>query len=541
MTWLLGGDARRAHLPQHKAIPAAKSSELTAANGHPGHDGFVQWHRSNGDSNSSRFSALDQIHRGNVKTLKVAWIYHSKDGEGNIQCNPIAVDGVLYAPTVGEHVVAIRADTGEELWRFKPEGRPAHRGLVYWKGDGKNAPRILFTAGRYLYALDPETGAPVAGFGERGKAPAGGVVAPAIYKHIVVVPVENEVKGFHVVTGELLWTFHIIPREGEFGHEKWEQPPLGANCWGGMAMDEQRGIAYFSTGSPHPNFIGVNHRGRNLFANSVIALKAETGRRLWHFQEIRHDIWDLDLPAPPSLVSITRDGRKFDAVAQVTKIGNTLLLDRVTGKPLFPFRLRRAPESKLVGEETWPYQPDLELPEPFARQAFTQEDVTDISPAARAFVLKQIANASLGWFTPFEDGKPNVFFGIHGGAEWMGAAFDPTTGWLSLPGKKRGIRRAFVINRSYRVTSALRPRGCRTESVASCRASVSTPRCGRARSGTRGLCRSWIQKPWVRLDRLPWSGPWPKPGSVRRLVAGNTVRQSCHMARRSWSRDGPAG
>jgi quinoprotein glucose dehydrogenase len=228
----------------------------------------------------------------------------------------------------------------------------------------------------------------------------------------------------------LLWTFHTIPQPGEFGHDTWDRPNQGANCWGGMALDEQRGIAYITTGSPKPNFIGTPHRGDNLFANCVLALDALTGKRLWHFQEIRHDIWDLDLPAPPNLVTVTRDGRRVDAVAAVSKIGNTLLLDRVTGKPLFPFRLRRAPTSKLPGEQTAPYQPDVELPQPFARQLFSTNDVTDISPEARAAILNKVKFANTGWFEPFEENKPTIFYGLHGGAEWTGAAVDAASGWL---------------------------------------------------------------------------------------------------------------
>jgi quinoprotein glucose dehydrogenase len=240
----------------------------------------------------------------------------------------------------------------------------------------------------------------------------------------------GDVFGYDVATGALLWTFHTIPREGEFGHETWSGRAQGANCWGGMALDEQRGIAYVSTGSPKPNFSGNHHTGDNLFANCVIALDALTGKRLWHFQEIRHDIWDLDIPAPPNLVTITREGKRVDAVAQVTKIGNTLLLDRVSGKPIFPFRLKRAPTSKLPGERTAPYQPAVEFPEPFARQVFSRADITTRTEEAQEFIAGRIASANFGFFEPFEEGKPSVFYGIHGGAEWTGAAADLATGFL---------------------------------------------------------------------------------------------------------------
>ena len=247
---------------------------------------------------------------------------------------------------------------------------------------------------------------------------------------MVVAGFDRDVFAFDLRTGKRLWTFHTIPKPGEFGHDTWDQPGTGANCWGGMALDEERGIVFVSTGSPKPNFIGVHHRGDNLFANCLIALDAKTGERRWHFQEIRHDIWDMDIPAPPNLVTVDRDGMKVSAVAQVTKLGNTLLLDRVTGKPIFPFRLKRAPTSRLPGERTAAYQPKPELPEPFAKQTFSLEDVTDRTEEAREFVMNQVRSANYGWFEAFEEGKPTVFRGIHGGAEWTGAAVDPEKGHL---------------------------------------------------------------------------------------------------------------
>ena len=423
--------AERGNLPLYKTIPAANPEDLTPANGYPKSD--ATWHRSHGNAYGTRHSTLNQIHRGNVTRLRVAWTYHSKDGAGNIQCNPVIADGMMFTPTVGGYVVGIHADNGTESWRFKPGGQPAHRGLVYWPGDAGHGPRLFFASGNFLHALDPKTGRPDADFGTAGRAPLPGpaTAGPAIYRHVVVVPgFDRDVWGFDLFSGRPLWTFHTLPQPGEFGHETWSRVEGGANCWGGMALDEQRGIAYVATGSPKPNFVGTGHRGDNLFANCVLALDASTGRRLWHFQEIRHDIWDWDIPAPPNLVTVVRDGKRVDAVAQVTKLGNTLLLDRVTGKPLFPVRLRRAPASGLPGERTAPYQPDIQLPEPFARQQFDPTDLTTRSEEARDYIAKRVANANHGWFAPFGEGKPTVLYNIHGGAEWTGAAFDPSSGFL---------------------------------------------------------------------------------------------------------------
>jgi quinoprotein glucose dehydrogenase len=428
----------RSDVREYLVIPGARVRELTQANGYPRRKDLLSWSRSHGDAGNMRYSPLNQINVSNVKDLQIAWTYRSADGNANIQCNPVIVDGVMYAPTAGDYIVAVNAGTGHEIWRFKPEGRPAQRGLVYWRGFRNTRPRIYFISGRYLHALDAKTGQAAEGFGQAGRVPlssdalpAGiGVVAPAIVKDVIVAPYMNIVMGMRVDSGEMLWRFDLLPQDGQFGRETWSARERGVHVWGGIALDEQRGIVYASTGSPHPNMVGIHHTGRNLFANCVVALDAKSGKRLWHFQEIRHDIWDLDIPAPPVLVTLQRENKRVDAVAQVTKMGNTLLLDRVTGAPLFPFRLRRAPESKLAGEKTWPYQPDLELPQPFARQVFTLDHVTDISPKSRQHVLAQIANANYGWFEPFEPEKPTVFYGIHGGAEWTGASFDPQTGWL---------------------------------------------------------------------------------------------------------------
>ena len=310
---------------------------------------------------------------------------------------------------------------------------PARRGLLYWAGDGKAKPRILFTAVHRIYAVDAKTGEACADFGEGGHVAleTGGTVAGAIFENVLVIPgYDQNVYGYDAATGKRLWTFHTVPEPGEYGAETWDPPAKGANCWGGMALDEERGIAYISTGSPKPDFLGMLHRGQNLFANCLIALDARTGKRLWHFQEVRHDIWDWDIPAPPMLATIEREGRRIDVVAQVTKIGNTFVLDRVTGKSVYPIRMRRAPVSKLPGEETWPYQPDPQIPAPFTRQEFRLEDVTQRTEAAHEAVMKVVGRSNLGWFAPWEEAKPTVIFNDHGGAEWTGACLDPRNGRL---------------------------------------------------------------------------------------------------------------
>ena len=442
--WPLNGSVQPAPpgistgLPVYKIVPAAKREELTPANGWPAASTSTQWTRSNGGSASNRYVTYTEINKQNVSQLTQAWIYHSRDGEANIQCNPIYLDGLLYIPTAGLCMVALDAATGREMWRFEPEKQgngledvPARRGLIYWPGDGGHPARILFTMGTWIYALDPKIGKPIDSFGQNGRAPLppGGSSVPAvIYKDILIYPgFADGVFGYDVRTGEKLWTFNTLPRGREFGAATWDSDNErnGANSWGGAALDESRGIYYASTGSPKPNFLGMSHTGDDLFGNCVLALDASTGRLLWYFQEIRHDIWDLDIPGPPNLVTVEHDGMKVDAVADVTKMGNTLLLDRVTGKPLFPFRLRRAPDFKLPGERGAIYQPDPELPAPLVRQTFTLGDVTNRTPAAHDAVMKSVLQSSYGWYSPFEENKPNVYFCLEGGGEWTGASVDP--------------------------------------------------------------------------------------------------------------------
>jgi quinoprotein glucose dehydrogenase len=434
--WAVEDPKEREKLPLYKIIPAATPEELTPANGEPAPDTFLSWHRSQGDNGGRRYSALDQINRGNVAKLQQAWIYHSGDGRNNLQCNPIVVGDLMIAPTAGGHMVAVNAENGKEVWRFKPDGRPAFRGLIYWPGTATAQERVLFCAGRYLYALDPKTGALIASFGADGRTLLPGkaygvsgaaTAGPAMFQNIVVVPgFLKDVWGFDAATGRLLWTFHTVPQPGEFGYETWDRTEeYGANCWSGMAMDDTRGIAYIGTAAAKPNFTGVTHLGDNLFADCLIALDARTGKRLWHFQLIPHDLWDLDISAPPNLATITRDGRKVDVVAVTSKGADTLLLDRVTGKPIFPFRMRRAPTSNLPGEVTAPYQPDLELPERFNKLVFTPQDLTDRTPEAAEFAATAFKSVITGFFQPPSLDHPDLFYGIDGGAEWSGACVDP--------------------------------------------------------------------------------------------------------------------
>ena len=422
------------------------------------------WPVTGGEPGNSRYSALDQINRRNVARLRVAWTYHTgdlgPDQQGQIQATPIVVDGVLYTTTPALAVIALRADRGTLLWRFDPFAggkRESHvnRGVAFWT-DG-HAARVFFTAGRRLYALDARTGRPIPTFGDSGSVDLGkglgrdigdaylvatspGVVVGDMLIQGTRVGEEEgsapgDIRAYDVRTGAISWSFHTIPRPGEFGYETW--PPDawrsagGANSWAGISADARRGIVYVPTGSATPDFYGGARVGANLFANTLLALDARTGRRLWHFQSVHHDLWDRDLPAAPNLVTLRRGGARIDAVAQIAKSGFVFVFDRLTGKPLFPIEERPVPASALRGEHAWPTQPMPLAPAPFARQAIGDSDLTELSQAAHDQALarfRTMQHASL-WSPPSREGTV-ILPGFDGGGEWGGAAVDRETGVL---------------------------------------------------------------------------------------------------------------
>jgi quinoprotein glucose dehydrogenase len=423
-----------------------------------------EWRTHGGDPGHTQHSPLAQIDTTNVNRLKVAWTYHtgdaSGDGRSQIQCNPIVVDGVLYATSPGLHAFALDAASGRELWRFDPSTAGAranalgvNRGVVFWH-DG-NDRRILYSAGQYLFALDARTGRPVAGFGSGGRVDltlglgrdATGLVVlsttpGALYRDLLILGTRvhegpgpsapGSIRAYDVRTGAVRWTFHTIPQPGEFGHETWPQDAWkttgGANAWSGISVDTARGLVFLPTGSPAWDFWGGDRHGAGLFGNCVLALHADTGERAWHFQLVHHDLWDRDLPQAPVLVDVLRDGRKVDAVAQATKSGHVFVFDRVSGAPLFPVEERPFPPSDLQGEQAWPTQPIPTKPPAFARQALTEEGLTDLSPAARAAVLERLRRVrSGGQFVPPSTQGTVIYPGFDGGAEWGGSAFDPET------------------------------------------------------------------------------------------------------------------
>jgi glucose dehydrogenase len=422
-----------------------------------------------GGPDGIHYSSLKQINRRNVSHLKVAWEYDTGDAYkgSHMECNPIIVHGVLYATTPRLRLIALNAATGKLLWSFAPEGNShaidtmqlgtltPNRGVTYWS-EG-NDQRIFFTAGHDLYAVNAATGKLVPTFGQSGfidlrdglgRDPQNLTVndtSPGvIYKDLIImgsglpedIPCPpGDIRAYDVRTGKMRWIFHTIPHPGEPGYNTWPKRAWkyigGANNWAGMSVDVKRGLVFVPTGSAAFDFYGADRVGDDLYANCLLALDASTGKLVWHFQAVKHDLWDRDFPAAPALVTVEHDGRRVDAVAQITKSGYVFLFNRETGKPLFPIEYRKVPRSGVDGEQTAETQPFPLLPPPFARQEFTRAMATDRTPAAHRAILAKLRKLQHGgqFVPPSREGT--VYFpGTMGGGEWGGPAFDPTTGIL---------------------------------------------------------------------------------------------------------------
>ncbi|MEO6909630.1 MAG: c-type cytochrome, partial [Edaphobacter sp.] len=420
----------------------------------------ADWPVYGGGVGGDRYSTLTQINRNNVHQLKMAWrVDAGKSGE--LQTNPLIEGRVLYAYTSQLKVLALDGATGKILWTFDSGvvGSQPSRGLSWWT-DGKNS-RLFAYIMNFIYALDPATGKPIPSFGDGGRLDMRKDLGSAdftklnvalttpgvVYKDLLICGFRapeakpaprGDIRAYDVHTGKLRWTFHTIPHPGEEGYKTWPEGAWkdagGANNWSGMVLDEKRGIIYAPTGSAVTDFYGADRLGDDLFANTLLALDANTGKKLWYFQGVHHDIWDRDFPSPPALVTVLHHGTKVDAVAQTTKHGFLFLFDRVTGQPLFPIEERPFPASNVPGESASPTQPIPTMPKPYARQRLTEDMLTTRTPEAHAWAVEQFRTfRSEGQFVPLSVNKQTVVFpGFDGGAEWGGPAVDIRSGVIYI-------------------------------------------------------------------------------------------------------------
>jgi quinoprotein glucose dehydrogenase len=439
---------------------------------------YSGWTTYAGSKDGIRYSSNMQLNPSTVQKLSVAWTFSTNDKDtGNrsqIQCNPIVVDGVLYGTSPRLKLFALDAVTGKPKWIFDPVTYDTSkkvdpmafykvsRGVMYWQNEQGKEKRIFYSAGNKTFCIDALKGTPVLAFGKNGyidlsenldRDPStfnnfvAGTTPGIVFKDLIIMGMKltesedaapGHIRAFDVHTGERKWIFHTIPHPGDVGYDTWPDKNAykkfgGANNWSGMSLDEKRGIVYVPTGSIGGDFYGGNRKGQNLFSNSLIALDAATGKYLWHFQVVHHDIWDRDLPTNPNLVTLHKDGKTIDAVAQITKHGYIFLFDRTNGKPIFPINEIPVPQNALPGEEPWPTQPIPTLPEPFARQHFGIEDISDITPSYKKELIEKFKAIKYNqMFTPPSKEGIWIFPGFDGGGEWGGSAVDPESGIIYI-------------------------------------------------------------------------------------------------------------
>ena len=424
------------------------------------------WSHYAGAADAAQYSSLRQIDRSNVKQLEIAWSFPTGDGKGYF-FNPLVVDDVIYVLARNNSIVALDAASGKEIWAHPADPGTeiiTDRGINYWESADRSDRRLLYASNHFLRAIDARTGRPILSFGDHGavdlkqgldRDPRNLKLVQStspgrVYGDLLILgsatnqgygSAPGDIRAFNVRTGRLVWTFHTIPRPGEFGYDTWPKDAWkrvgGANAWSELSLDEKRGIVYVPTASAKYNFYGADRTGADLFADCLLALDARTGKRLWHFQMVHHDIWDYDNATAPKLLTVRHDGKEVDVVAQVTKQGFVWVFNRVTGVPLWPVEERPVPRSDMPGEETWPTQPFPTQPPPFARQKFTADDLSPyLSPEDRAKFRDEILSArNEGLYTP-PGRRPTIEMpGNNGGANWGGAAVDPASGSLFVVSK----------------------------------------------------------------------------------------------------------
>ena len=419
-----------------------------------------------GGPGSEQYSSLKQINKSNVKQLEVAWSYPTGE-KGNYLFNPLIVDGTMYVLAKNNSVVALDAATGKELWTHPNTGAVTQRGINYWESKDRSDRRLLYLNAGYLTAIDARTGNTLQKFGDNGRVdirvgldrdidsfpPLMTNNPGRIFENLFIIPlpargdnyaaVPADVHAYDTRTGKLVWVFHSVPHPGEFGYETWPKDFWktggGVHNWNEMTVDEKRGVAYIPFGTARYDFYGANRHGQNLFGNSVVALDARTGKRLWHFQTVHHDLWDYDLPTAPRLLTVKHDGKTVEAVAQPTKQGFLFVFNRATGEPLWPVEERPVPQTDVPGEQTWPTQPYPTKPPPFARQSFTEKDINPYISEAEQDMMRQEfkIHRNEGLFTPPSRQGSVQMPGNSGGATWGSSAVEPNRGLMFVVSKER--------------------------------------------------------------------------------------------------------
>ena len=421
--WSIENKFDRQKLPEYKYIDPSR--ELTPNTKEYQNIG-QNWTRSHGDNTSARFSNLREINNSNASKLKVAWKFEIKGHYNDIQANPIAVEGIIYTPVAGGFIVAIDGSNGKLIWKSEQFGYfAARRGLVFWQNNNTQEKRLYFSNREKLICLNAKTGKLIKDFGNNGKVRTGlNVITPAIYKNeIIIATWENAVEVYDLLSGKNKWKLKYKKEiKDRVGSKKYNNE--GSNPWGGISLDEERGILYLTTGNPHQYFDGTLRPGNNFGSNSIIAVDIKEKKILWDFQETSHDIWNSDLPAPPVLTSTILNKKKIDIVLTPTKRANTLILDRLTGNPIFKYRLRKAPSSNIPGEKTSFYQPDIEIPEPFGKNVFTKYDFWSYDQNKIELIKKKYKDFKYGFYQTYDLNQKNLQYNFNGGAEWMGASVD---------------------------------------------------------------------------------------------------------------------
>ena len=435
---------------------------------------FETWDQYLGGADSSQFSSLAQINKSNVARLEVAWTYPT--GESYL-FNPIVVEGVMYVLAKNRSIIALDAATGREIWVHENEGFVGTRGMNYWASEDRTDRRLFYINAGYLTAIDAGTGETITTFGDNGRVDLrvgldGDISAVRalqtnnpgrIFEDLIIMSLPAggvsyasspaDIHAYNVRTGALAWIFHTVPRADEFGADSWPEKGLGAyggvHNWSESTVDAELGIIYIPTGTARYDFYGGNREGENLFGNSLVALDARTGKRLWHYQTIHHDLWDYDLPTAPKLLTVRHEGLSIPAVAQPTKQGFLFVFNRITGQPLWPIEERPVPQSDTPGEKSWPTQPFPTVPPPFARQSFTEKDINPYISAEDQAKVREILRAyrNEGLYTPPSLQGAIMMPGHNGGANWGSSAVDPMNG------------RLFVVSKELPTTALLREPG----------------------------------------------------------------------------------